>query len=313
MPYPWQQQQWQHCLKRLHQNRLPHALLLHGSSGLGIEDFSRKLAQAVLCLDIRNVPCRHCRSCRLFESDNHPDFQLIQPLGSDGSIKIDAIRRIGDFMHVTDHYRRGKVTVILSADTMTYAGANSLLKILEEPPGQCRILLVGTRMARFQPTVVSRCQKVYFPDAGKEQSVRWLAERSDYSVNELDAMLDDVLLTQPLDADALVHAQQGKQEGLAEFKADCQGLLDDSVTLLDVADKWAQQSPQQLYQWMLQMTHEKILACYSEQSVSAGIDDHLYKLYRRQVERYRSLGVKLNPRLMLESALLEFRATFRKL
>jgi len=47
MLYPWQMAAWQ-ALNALHP-RWPHALLIHGQSGIGKTAFARHLAQSLLC------------------------------------------------------------------------------------------------------------------------------------------------------------------------------------------------------------------------------------------------------------------------
>ncbi len=298
-------------MKYLSQDRLPHALLLHGNSGLGIDIFSKKFAHVILCdSSLEQKPCMQCHSCRLFETSNHPDFQLIEPNKNGSSIQVDDIREVGNFLHTTDHYGHGKVTVVISADAMTRSAANSLLKTLEEPPAECKILLVSSQPSRLLSTVISRCQKIYFPDVDKDEAIRWLKEQIDYSTEDLVLMLGDISSLQPLDAYDMLCAGEERQS-LVEFNADCQALLDDSIKLNDVVNKWSKCPSHQIYRWLLNMTHKSILThCLGKNSA---IDiARLYKLYDRQVAHYRSLDVRLNPQLMLESALLEFRSIYTK-
>jgi DNA polymerase-3 subunit delta' len=77
-------------------------------------------------------------------------------------IGIDAIR---DLKHETslklstDSMR----TILVShADRMTVAAANSLLKLLEEPPGNTVIVLTSSAPGQLPPTIVSRCQQIRF-------------------------------------------------------------------------------------------------------------------------------------------------------
>ncbi|MEI8118258.1 MAG: DNA polymerase III subunit delta', partial [Methylophilaceae bacterium] len=77
--YPWQTQVWQHLNQDA--QRMPHALLLHGRSGIGKYDFARHFSQALLCVDKdkQGFACGHCSSCNWFNDDSHPDFRLLSP------------------------------------------------------------------------------------------------------------------------------------------------------------------------------------------------------------------------------------------
>ena len=65
-------------LKRaLTSGRTHHAYLFGGPSGVGKERTARALAARLLCGDESLAPdddaCGSCDSCRLLESNNHPD------------------------------------------------------------------------------------------------------------------------------------------------------------------------------------------------------------------------------------------------
>ncbi|MCL2130821.1 MAG: hypothetical protein FWH35_10775, partial [Treponema sp.] len=57
---------------------------------------------------------------------------------------------------------RGKVLVIENADRMQEEGKNSLLKLLEEPPGYLYIILTTSRQGSMLPTVLSRLRQYRF-------------------------------------------------------------------------------------------------------------------------------------------------------
>ena len=72
-------------------NKTSHSYLLLGISGIGKKMIAKELAKMILC-ESEEKYCNHCKSCIEFDSNNNPDFQLIQPDGS--SLKIDQIRQM---------------------------------------------------------------------------------------------------------------------------------------------------------------------------------------------------------------------------
>jgi DNA polymerase-3 subunit delta' len=58
---------------------------------------------------------------------------------------------------------RWKVILIPQAEALTEEAAQSMLKMLEEPPSQTIFLLIATHPSSLPPTIVSRCQRVPFP------------------------------------------------------------------------------------------------------------------------------------------------------
>lgn len=177
--YPWQHTQWQKITASRERNKLPHALLLTGPEGIGLGHFAACLAARLLCSQPgeSGVSCGVCKSCILFAAGNHPDFLEIQPEEKGKQIRIDTIREMIDYIHLSSHYGRHKVVVIDPADAMNRNAANSLLKTLEEPPPESLILLLSHRPSFLPVTVRSRCQRVNFSPGNRETTLQWLQQQ----------------------------------------------------------------------------------------------------------------------------------------
>jgi DNA polymerase-3 subunit delta' len=73
-------------------------------------------------------------------------------------IVADDARAVGDFLHLTSSQGGWRVVIVDGADTLNPHAANSLLKILEEPPKNTVFLLASDNPARLLPTIRSRCR-----------------------------------------------------------------------------------------------------------------------------------------------------------
>jgi DNA polymerase III subunit delta' len=135
-----------------------HAYVLAGPEGSGRSLAARAFAAALLCA---NGGCGECRDCRLALGDQHPNEFLIEPEGRD--IHVDTIR--DDVWHPA--YRTPpepgrKVFVIREADRLSPSAADTLLKVLEEPPADAVFLLLSARAHELPETIWSRCHVVTF-------------------------------------------------------------------------------------------------------------------------------------------------------
>ena len=181
--------------------QLPHALLIHGLSGIGKREFARALAATLLCEDRQDgLACGKCQSCLWVASASHPDLKLLRPeavaeregsaiepddneASSTGAakrkpseeLKIDQIRALENWYHRSTHRAGWRIVVLYPAESLSVVSANALLKALEEPPPDTLFLLTSDAPDRLLPTIVSRCQKFALsqPDIG--QSEQWLA------------------------------------------------------------------------------------------------------------------------------------------
>jgi DNA polymerase-3 subunit delta' len=156
---PWQQRQWQAVSTALAQQKLAHALLLVGPRGAGKRHFTALLAQALLCgaRSADGIPCGHCQSCTLVRAGTHPDLFRLEKEEGSKVLKVDDLREFNRRVFLTPQLGNGLVGIIDPVDSLNRSSANALLKSLEEPPADARILLVGERWMSLPATLRSRC------------------------------------------------------------------------------------------------------------------------------------------------------------
>lgn len=181
--YPWHADLWAK-IRGAHA-RLPHALLLHGLPGLGKQAFAVRLARSLLCLspDGEGDACGRCKSCMLLEAGTHPDIAMVTTIADSKVIGVDQIRDLTHFMSLKPHTASRKVAVVWPAHTMNVNAANSLLKILEEPPAGSFMLLVTDQIGRLPATVRSRCARISFRPPTREMAMHWLRDDGDTSAD----------------------------------------------------------------------------------------------------------------------------------
>lgn len=188
--YPWQEGLWQN----LNQGRqkLHHAFLMHGRSGIGKYDFALSFSKALLCPNKNHTghACNECSSCRWFGDESHPDFRLISPEQESSSdeetvtakktkkktqISVAQIRELSDFLSLSSHQTSGlRIILINPAESLNLASANALLKMLEEPAPGVIFILIAHQLQRLLPTIISRCQKINMPVPDEAQALAWL-------------------------------------------------------------------------------------------------------------------------------------------
>ena len=171
--------------------RFPHSMILAGPKGAGKYTLALMLAKAVNCLnptESGGLPdfCGVCANCRrIHDSANletlveeavaareylrdadkretriliqtHPDVLIVPPDPPQLLIKLGQVRQV---IHVA-YYRppveaRRSFTIFTSSAFMKEA-ANSLLKVLEEPPDHTTLILLTENPQELLPTIRSR-------------------------------------------------------------------------------------------------------------------------------------------------------------
>lgn len=149
--------------RALQGGRLAHAYLFIGPDGVGKATAARFLAAALFCRqEVSSAPCGQCDGCRKFASNNHPDFHHIRPAGA--VIKIDQVRELKKILGFPPLEAELRIILLEDVHTMRREAANSLLKLLEEPPPGNLLLLTADESEPLLPTILSRCQTIpFFP------------------------------------------------------------------------------------------------------------------------------------------------------
>ncbi len=182
-PLPWQHRLVADMLAR--RAGWAHALLLTGPAGIGKRALAEVLAVALLCESPQGdgSACGECPGCRYAAAGQHPDLRIVEPIDVDDegvakpveSIVVDRIRALIGWVQVTSHRGGAKVAVIAPAERMNAAAANALLKTLEEPPPGTFLILVSHQPGRLPATIASRCQRIAAPRPTAAEAAAWLA------------------------------------------------------------------------------------------------------------------------------------------
>jgi len=172
--------------RSIENQRLSHSLLFFGPEGVGKKLSCLTLAKALNC-DIEGPfdSCDKCPSCRKIEALNHPDINWVRPEGAGNIIRIEKIRLMKKRINLKPFEGKIKFSIVESAHLLTEEAANSILKILEEPPKNSIIILVTDDINRIFPTVKSRCQWVLFSSAKPAGLKKLLSE--EYNMTEKEA------------------------------------------------------------------------------------------------------------------------------
>jgi DNA polymerase-3 subunit delta' len=199
--------------------KFPHALILSGPAGAGKFTLSQMVAKAMNCLErpmMDGLPdfCGRCANCvriagadaledrfaeaveareNLRETDKketrifvqtHPDVMIIPPDPPQMLVKVDQVRHVIHEIYYKPVEGRERVYIFSDADFMKEA-ANSLLKILEEPPEFATIFLLTDNPSALLPTIRSRCMHLRLAPVAAAEVENYLAEvRPELSVRE---------------------------------------------------------------------------------------------------------------------------------
>ncbi len=69
--------------KALELNKTSHSYLFWGTEGIGKKKIALEFAKKLLCLTPNEENCR-CKACIEFDSNNNPDFMMIEPQDGKG-------------------------------------------------------------------------------------------------------------------------------------------------------------------------------------------------------------------------------------
>lgn len=166
--------------RSLRSGKTAHSYLFEGISGCGRKKTALALVAALFCREMPDESCGVCPSCRKIENGNHPDIHMLSPLPDKRDISVEQLREMQHTLSLRPYEAPRKACIIDPAERMNPSSANSLLKTLEEPPGNALIILLTENAGILLPTVRSRCQLIRFAPLALEQMLP-LLERSGMS------------------------------------------------------------------------------------------------------------------------------------
>jgi DNA polymerase-3 subunit delta' len=206
----------EHLRTAIAAGRLPHSLILAGPSGAGKYTLALMLAMAVECerqpRDLWSNGqslasfCGVCHNCtriasaanldeevdkavavreELREVDKkdtriliqpHPDVLIIPPDPPQLLIKLGQVRTLIQSSHYLPSEAPKKIFILTASNFMKEA-ANSLLKVLEEPPDTVHLILLAENPGELLPTIRSRCATVRLGALPVEEIEMLLADR----------------------------------------------------------------------------------------------------------------------------------------
>ncbi|MCX6571658.1 MAG: DNA polymerase III subunit delta' [Candidatus Aminicenantes bacterium] len=201
----------------LERTRVPNSLLFCGPEGVGKKAMALTLAKTLNCLNLTTDSCDECPSCEAIDKGVHPDVMVIA--AEKQEIKIEQTRFLKQMAYLRPMTGKKRVFIVVDAAEMSDSAANSLLKVLEEPPPYSHLVLVTASPFLLFPTILSRCQTLAFSAIGREEIEKILLERNfGKEQARILALLVDGNLDWALDLE-WEEVQSLKEESWALFEA----------------------------------------------------------------------------------------------
>lgn len=163
---------------------LPHAILINGVACSGKLELAQWLVQLLNCQqpvklaenkDVSLKSCGYCKACLLQKSNTFPDH--LNLIAQKNSLGVDDIRHANSFLQKTAYLGKFKTVLVESAQTMTQAAMNALLKTLEEPSANSVIILLTNDIESLLPTIISRCRVLTIRPAVGEALISQLKDQ----------------------------------------------------------------------------------------------------------------------------------------
>ena len=292
-------------LERSRQDRLPHAILLTGPVGVGKRAAAAWISKQKLRPDPLTLLPAH--PIAAFE---HPDMRWISTLEDKKTISIDQIRALVSQLHLTSYEGFGKVAVIEPANNMTVNAANSLLKVLEEPPGDTLLILIADRVGKLPATIFSRCQRIDIALPPEAIALQWLDRFQPGS-----AWAEALQMSGGAPLRAIVALDElGISRSMAQ---DLQVLGSGRGSAIEVASRWSKLDTSFVLNWLSQQVNLTAIATSVGRAAADGlaIDDSVLHRINRQnlfcysdtINRLRGQpGGSYNVQLTLESLLIDW-------
>ena len=150
-----------------------HLYIIDGEDGVGKTEFALWCAKALLCTS-EDKPCGICTACRKCDS-GHPDIFVIGN-GEKAATMAD-VRELIRRSNLKPNDADRQVFIIANAGRLRTDAQNTLLKLIEEPPGSVTVLMLTESRSSLLPTVLSRGRKIHLSGLSDDELMTELTDR----------------------------------------------------------------------------------------------------------------------------------------
>ena len=289
--------------RAIRSGKTSHSYLFEGSPGCGRRKTALALIQTLFCESGTDDACGTCPSCRKVMSGNHADIHRIEPLPDKRDISIDQLREMQRELALRPYEAPRKACILEPAERMSVNAANSLLKTLEEPPGNAIIILLTENADMLLPTIRSRCQLVRFAPLPPEH-VRQLLEQSGMDASSAATLAQmaggSMQRAQELDNESLTERRELLLKHLSNLN------IDRIASVFDAAEELGgnRDNALETLDLLLSFTRDMI-------HLSAGSNDIINTAIRPSLESL-STGLNLDRVLQLTGDVLETRRAVQR-
>lgn len=289
---PWTQKQRQHLLSSIDQ--LAHALLIDGAEGSGKLNLAQHLinhwlltgntdSDAIANSMNRQHPDLHIiTSPNAFHKklspwlQNHALTYLTETqLGAKKPSQIIGIDQIRQFAsNIQLHALRApyKIVLIYPVDKLNVYAANALLKTLEEPAGDTKLILLADSLSNVPETIRSRCMRVSIANPEFKEAHEWLKTNNPDLNEESIALILKLVHNAPLLAKQMLDTNI--IDILETFLTDLHLLVSNEKNPLAMAGQWISSINKStfdvslIYRWLSILFHDVykrgIASCHND-------------------------------------------------
>lgn len=216
----------QQLIDEINHEKVSHAQLFLGKAGYGSLPLALAFVQYLFCENKEpDDSCGVCDSCRKVQNLQHPDLHFSFPIVRKSKKGMDELlttwrEQISEspYFNFNDWTKRldtkqkpiigkeeshdiikklalrsyeggYKVMIIWMAEEMNTSAANTLLKIIEEPPAKTLFVLVAESQDKILPTIISRTQLVKISRISSEALANYLSNNRNIGSTLIDSII----------------------------------------------------------------------------------------------------------------------------
>ena len=174
---------FQNLIHAYHENKLAHAFLLETNDKEKCYHNILEFLKRINCPITYQDGCKECNLCHLIDTQSLPSIITIYPDGQ--NIRKEQILDLKKAFQTKPTFSKYNVYIIMGAEFLNSASANTMLKFLEEPEDAILGFFLTNNKENVIETIKSRCQVLldYYQEPAfivsdelKEQAISYLQE-----------------------------------------------------------------------------------------------------------------------------------------